>query len=111
MNVTASGRLKGTLSSVEQVPQQNKRATDFVDLHRFTTRRAFRVSEREDFVLGRMRKLERMIADFTKELLIAVFVMTVFVEVGRATLWARRCWVIHIGIPPFVKSCLRGSPI
>lgn len=39
----------------------------------------------------RMRKLERMIADFAKELLIAVFVVTVFVKVGRATLWARRC--------------------
>jgi len=32
-----------------------------------------------------------MIAVFTKELLVTIFVVTVFVEVGRATLWARRC--------------------
>ncbi len=37
----------------------------------------------------RMRKSERMIAVFTKELLVTVFVVTVFVEVGRTTLWAR----------------------
>jgi len=42
-------------------------------------------------VLMRMRKSERMIAVFTKELLVALFVVTVFVEVGRTTLWARRC--------------------
>ena len=91
--------------------ENNERAMGFVNFHRFTTRRAFWVREREDFVLGRMRKSERMIADFTKELLIAVFVVTVFVEVGRATLWARRCWVIHIGIPPLDKSCWGVSPI
>jgi len=71
--------------------EDNERTTDFVDLHRFATRRAFRIRERELFVLMRMRKSERMIADFTKELFIAVFVVTVFVEVSRAKLWARRC--------------------
>ena len=76
---------------VSSTTENDERATNFVTFHRFTIRRAFRVREREDFVLTRMRKLERMIADFAKELLIAVFVVTVFVEVGRTTLWARRC--------------------
>jgi len=66
--------------------EDNERAMGFVNFHRFATRKAFRIRERELFVLMRMRKSERMIAVFTKELLIAVFVMTVFVEVGRATL-------------------------
>jgi len=38
-----------------------------VDLNRSTTRRAFKIRERELFVLLRMRKLERMIADFAEE--------------------------------------------
>ncbi len=71
--------------------EDNERAMGFVNFHRFATRRAFRIRERELFVLMRMRKSERMIAVFTKELLVTVFVVTVFVEVGRATLWARRC--------------------
>ncbi len=71
--------------------EDNERTMGFVKFHRFATRRAFRVRERELFVLMRMRESERMFAVFTKELLIAVFVMTVFVEVGRATLWARNC--------------------
>jgi len=68
---------------------------------RFTTRMAFRVRERELFVLMRMRKSERMFTDFAKELLVAVFILTVFVEVGRTAVWARRCWIIHLGEPAF----------
>ena len=71
--------------------EDNERAMGFVNFHRFATRRAFRIRERELFVLMRMRKSERMIAVFTKELLVTVFVVAVFVEVGRTTLWARRC--------------------
>ncbi len=52
---------------------------DFVDLHRFTTRRAFRIREREVFAFVRMGKFERMKAEFAKELLVTVFVMTIFV--------------------------------
>jgi len=61
-----------------------------VNFHRFTTRRAFWVREREDFALLRIRKFESTFAIFAEELLITIFVMTVFVEVGKATLWARR---------------------
>jgi len=46
---------------------------------RFTTRRAFEVREREVFVFVRMGKFERMMAEFAKELLVTVFVMTIFV--------------------------------
>jgi len=77
---------------------------------RFITRRALRIGQREDFVLLRMRRFVGVFEDFAKELLVAVFVVTVFVEAGRATLWTRRCWVVHIGIPPFVKSCC-GYPL
>jgi len=55
-------------------------------------------------VLLRMRRFVGVFEDFAKELLIAVFVVTVFVEVGRATLWARRCWVIHIVEPALGRS-------
>ncbi len=71
--------------------EDNERAMGFVDLHRFATRRAFSVRERGDFALVRMRKFESTFAIFAEELLVTVFVVTVFVEVGRATLWARRC--------------------
>jgi hypothetical protein len=46
---------------------------------RFTTRRAFGIREREVFVFVRMGKFERMMAEFAKELLVTVFVVTVFV--------------------------------
>jgi len=52
---------------------------DLVDLHRFTTRRAFGIREGKVFVFVRMGKFERMMAEFAKELLVAVFVVTVFV--------------------------------
>jgi len=52
---------------------------DFVNLHRFTTRSAFGIKERKVFVFLRMGKFEGMMADFAKELLVTVFVMTVFV--------------------------------
>ena len=35
-----------------------------------------------------MGKSKRMMADFAKELLVTVFVMTVFVKAGRITFWA-----------------------
>jgi hypothetical protein len=46
---------------------------------RFTTRRAFGMRERKVFAFVRMGKFERMMADLAKELLVTVFVMTVFV--------------------------------
>jgi len=52
---------------------------DFVNFHRFTTRRVFGIREREVFAFVRMGKFEGMMADFAKELLVTVFVMTVFV--------------------------------
>lgn len=60
--------------------EDNERATDFVNFHGFTTRRAFKVREREDFVLGRMGKSERKFKNFAKELLAAIFIMVVFVD-------------------------------
>jgi hypothetical protein len=62
---------------------------DLVNLHRFTTKSAFGIRERKVFVFVRMGKFEGMMADFAKELLVTVFVMTVFVKVGRITFWAR----------------------
>jgi hypothetical protein len=53
--------------------------TNFVDLHRFTTRSAFGIREREVFVFVRTGKFERMMAEFAKVLLVAVFVVTIFV--------------------------------
>jgi len=61
---------------------------DFVNFHRFTTRRVFGIREREVFAFVRMGKFEGMMADFAKELLVTVFVMTVFVKAGRITFWA-----------------------
>jgi len=61
---------------------------DFVNFHRFTTRRVFGIREREVFAFVRMGKFERMMADFAKELLVTVFVLTVFVKAGRITFWA-----------------------
>ncbi len=58
--------------------EDNERTMGFVDFHRFTARRAFRVREREDFALLRIRKFESTFAIFAEELLVAVFVMTVF---------------------------------
>jgi len=52
---------------------------DFVNFHRFTTRRAFGIREREVFAFVRMGEFERMMAEFAKELLVTVFFMTVFV--------------------------------
>ena len=52
---------------------------DFVNFHRFTTRRAFWIREREVFAFVRVEKFERMMADFAKELFVTVFVVTVFV--------------------------------
>jgi hypothetical protein len=46
---------------------------------RFTTRRAFGIREREVFAFARMGKFERMMEEFAKELLVTVFVMTIFV--------------------------------
>jgi hypothetical protein len=46
---------------------------------RFNTRRAFGIRERKVFAFVRMGKFERMMAEFAKELLVTVFVMTVFV--------------------------------
>ncbi|SDG94064.1 hypothetical protein SAMN04488510_1021, partial [Fervidobacterium changbaicum] len=66
----------GTTSSTTE---DNERATDFVNLHRFTTRSAFGIREREVFAFVRMGEFERMMAEFAKELLVTVFVMTVFV--------------------------------
>ncbi|MDM7320120.1 MAG: hypothetical protein P3W91_000155, partial [Fervidobacterium sp.] len=66
----------GTTSSTTE---DNERATDFVNLHSFTTRRAFGIREREVFAFVRMGEFERMMAEFAKELLVTVFVMTVFV--------------------------------
>jgi hypothetical protein len=50
---------------------------DFVNLHRLTTRGAFGIREREVFVFVRMGKFERMMADFAKELLVTIFIVTV----------------------------------
>jgi hypothetical protein len=50
--------------------EDNERAMDFVNLHRFTTRRAFGIREREVFVFVRMGKFEGMMADFAKGLLV-----------------------------------------
>ena len=77
--MTGSGRLKGTLSLVRKALEDNERAMDFVNLHRFTTRSAIGIKERKIFVFLRMGKFEGMMADFAKELLVTVFVMTVFV--------------------------------
>jgi hypothetical protein len=49
---------------------------------RFTTRRAFGIREREVFAFVRMGKFERMMAEFAKELLVTVFVMTIFLQAG-----------------------------
>jgi hypothetical protein len=46
---------------------------------RFTARRAFGIREREVFVFVRVEKFERMMAEFAKELLVTVFVVTIFV--------------------------------
>jgi hypothetical protein len=37
-----------------------------------------------------MGEFERMMAEFAKELLVTVFVMTVFVEPGRIAFWPRK---------------------
>jgi hypothetical protein len=63
---------------------------DFVDLHRFTTRSAFGIRESKVFAFVRMGKFERMMADFAKELLVTVFVVTVFVQAGGTTFGTRR---------------------
>jgi hypothetical protein len=89
--VTGSGRLKGTLSLVRQVLEDNERAMNFVDFHRFTTRSAFGIREREVFAFARMRKFERMMAEFAKELLVTVFVMTIFVQAVGTAFWTREC--------------------
>jgi hypothetical protein len=91
IRVTGSGRLKGTLSLVRQVLEDNKRATNFVNFHRFTTRSAFGIRERKVFVFVRMGKFERMMAEFAKELLVTVFVVTVFVQAGGTAFWTREC--------------------
>jgi hypothetical protein len=57
---------------------------------RFTTRSAFGIRERKVFAFVRMGKFERMMADFAKELLVAVFVMTIFVQAGGTAFWTRR---------------------
>jgi hypothetical protein len=64
---------------------------NFVNFHRFTTRRAFGIREREVFAFVRMGKLERMMAEFAKELLVTVFVVTVFVQAGGTAFWTREC--------------------
>jgi hypothetical protein len=58
---------------------------------RFTTRRAFGIREREVFAFVRMGKFEVMMADFAKELLVTVFVMTVFVQAGGTAFGTREC--------------------
>jgi hypothetical protein len=58
---------------------------------RFTTRRAFGIREREVFAFARMGKFERMMAEFAKELLVTVFVMTVFVQAGGTAFGTREC--------------------
>ena len=39
----------------------------------------------------RMGKFERMMAEFAKELLVTVFVMTVFVQAGGTAFGTREC--------------------
>jgi hypothetical protein len=58
-------------------------------LHRFTTRSAFGIREREVFAFVRMGEFERMMAEFAKELLVTVFVMTVFVQAGGTAFGTR----------------------
>jgi len=38
-----------------------------------------------------MGKFERMMAEFAKELLVTVFVMTIFVQAGGTAFWTREC--------------------
>ena len=46
-----------------------------------------------------MGKFERMMAEFAKELLVTVFVMTIFVQAGGTAFGTRESWGVHIGIP------------
>ena len=71
--------------------EDDERATDFVNLHSFTARSAFGIREREVFAFVRMGKFERMMAGFAKELLVTVFVMTIFVQAGGTAFGTREC--------------------
>ncbi|NPU90269.1 MAG: hypothetical protein HPY87_10415 [Fervidobacterium sp.] len=80
--------------------EDDEGVTNFVDFHGFATLRAFRIREREEFVLLAVSKFERAFAVFAEILLIVVLIMTVFVDVGRTALRAGRFLVLHVGIPP-----------
>jgi hypothetical protein len=58
---------------------------------RFNTRMAFGIREREVFSFVRTGKFERIISEFAKELLVTVFVMTVFVQAGGTAFGTREC--------------------
>jgi len=64
---------------------QPKATTNFVNLHRLITNRAFVVGEREEFRLFERRKAEGLVTRFAEKLLGTIVRMSVFTEVGRTT--------------------------
>lgn len=61
--------------------EDNKSVTNFVDFHGFAALRAFRIREREEFMLLAVSKFEGAFAVFAEILLIVVLIMAVFVSV------------------------------
>jgi len=55
-----------------------------------------------------MGKFERMMAEFAKELLVTLFVMTVFVQAGGTAFGTRKSWGVHIGEPALSRVGLGG---
>jgi len=58
-----------------------------------------------------MGKFERMMAEFAKELLVTVFVVTVLVQAGGTAFWKRKSWVAHHGEPALSRDGWGVSPI
>jgi len=90
--------------------EDNKRATDFVNLHRFTTRSAFGIREREVFAFVRMGKFEGTMAKFAKELLVTVFVMTVLYKLVEPHL-GQESVELFISGNLLCKSWFGGCPL
>ena len=69
--------------------ENEERATNFSEFHGFGAKRAFGIGEGEEFMFFGRRKSKGIMTLFTKELLVAIFVMTISVN-GRATFRAGR---------------------
>ena len=73
--------------------------------------RTFRIRKREVFSLFRVSQFKRVSAIFAEELLVVIFVMTVFDDVVGATFRAVWFLIGHIGIPPLRSVAGGVSPI